>query len=122
MDTRLRPESEGFSPVAAARHVRLGAGAVLARRAGGGRVGAEKTGLLDWLRRNGLFVKEDFLTGLRPVSSGAEHVVYHDAARRLAVKITHPNRFGHSVYNASGGGATPLEYLRRLSLPQRAFR
>lgn len=115
MDTRLRPESEGFSPVAAARHVRLGACAVLARGAGGGRVGAEKTCLLEWLRRHDLLVEDGFLNRLRPVSSGAEHVVYHDAARRLAIKVTHPNRFGHSVYDDSGGGATPLEYLRRLA-------
>ncbi|MEY4488340.1 MAG: hypothetical protein RIQ79_848 [Verrucomicrobiota bacterium] len=85
MDTRLRPESEGFSPVAAARHVRLGAGAGLARGAGRGRVGAEKACLLDWLRHHDLLVEEDFLNQLRPVSSGAELVVYHDAARRLAI-------------------------------------
>lgn len=115
MDSHLRPRPEGFSPVAAARHVRLGAGAVLARGAGGGRVGAEKICLLEWLRSRRLFVEEDFLSRLRPVSSGAEHVVYHDATRRQAIKITHPNHFGHGVHDASGGGATPLEYLRRLA-------
>lgn len=115
MDSHLRPGPEGFSPVAAARHVRRCAGAVLARGAGGGRVGAEKHCLLEWLQGNSLLVEECFLTDLRPVSSGAEHAVYHDAAHRLAIKITHPNRFGHSVYDASGGGASPLEYLRRLA-------
>ncbi len=115
MDSSLRPKFEGFSPVAAARHVRIGAGAMLARGAGGGRLGAEKACLLDWLRRHDLLVENHFLNKLRPVSSGAEHVVYHDAERRRAIKITHPNRFGHSVYDESGGGATPLEYLRRLA-------
>lgn len=115
MDSHIRSRPEGFSPVAAARHVRLRSGAVLACGAGGGRVGTEKICLLEWLSGNGLFVEENYLSSLRPVSSGAEHVVYHDAARRKAIKVTHPNRFGHSVYDASGGGATPLEYLRRLA-------
>lgn len=115
MDFRLRPESKGFSPVAAARHVRIRTGAMLARGEGGSRAGAEKASLLDWLRRLVLLVEESFLNRLRPVSSGAEHVVYHDSDQRRAIKITHPNRFGHSVHDDSGGGATPLEYLRRLA-------
>lgn len=48
------------------------------------------------------------------VSSGAEHSVYHDSERRVAVKATHVNRFGHSTI-AEGVPATLLEYLDRLA-------
>lgn len=47
------------------------------------------------------------------MDADAEHVVYYDDARALAIKATHANRFGHSAY-AEGVPATPLEYLRRL--------
>ncbi|MEO6787520.1 MAG: hypothetical protein ABI318_15425 [Chthoniobacteraceae bacterium] len=54
------------------------------------------------------------------VSEGAEHVVFHDPERGVAVKATHVNRFGHSVI-AEGAAATPLEYLERLSWQNELF-
>lgn len=51
---------------------------------------------------------------------GAEHRVYYDAVRGLAIKSTHPNRFGYSA-RAEAEWATPVEYLKRLAWQNRIF-
>jgi hypothetical protein len=75
---------------------------------------AERIALIDWARRHKRIVDSSFVERFRHVSSGAEHAVFHDQRRGLAIKATHPNRYGHSTHE-EGASATPLEYLRRLA-------
>ncbi len=54
------------------------------------------------------------------VAEGAEHCVFHDPVRAVAVKATHVNRFGHSAFG-EGVPATLLEYLDRLAMQNLLF-
>ena len=75
--------------------------------------GSERRALIEWATVRRRILGTQFIEQFRRVAEGAEHVVYHDASRGLAMKATHPNRFGHSARN-EGLAATPLEYLQRL--------
>jgi hypothetical protein len=70
--------------------------------------------LCQWATAKNKRLGFDFVEQFKPIGSGAEHRVYHDQANGLAVKATHTNNFGHSVF-ARDAKATPNEYLRRLA-------
>jgi hypothetical protein len=74
---------------------------------------SERLALVQWAELRRRILGTQFIEQFRRVTEGAEHVVYHDESRGLAMKATHPNRFGHSARN-EGLAATPLEYLQRL--------
>lgn len=73
----------------------------------------ERASLIEWAIQSGKILAPGCLAEFHPVGTGAEHSVFHDWDNGLAIKVTHPNRFGHSACEV-GKGATPLEYLRRL--------
>jgi hypothetical protein len=75
---------------------------------------AEQSALIEWAKKHNRILDPCFVEQYRHVSSGAEHSVFHDQCGGLAVKATHPNKFGHSA-REEGTVATPLEYLRRLA-------
>ena len=111
-----RPTAD--APRAAANYVRRGAYSVQAGRA---RIGkpinlaqAERIALREWAGLTGKKISFSFVEQFTPIGSGAEHRVYHDFENGLAVKATHTNRFGHSVFDRDTL-ATPSEYLRRLA-------
>lgn len=109
------------SPRAAASYVRSCSGAVLeGRRVGHREFAAQRNCLVRWFENQGRLLGRDCCRQYRRVSEGAEHVVYFDADNGRAVKVTHPNRFGHSVV-AEGHDASPLEYLRRLTFHNLLF-
>lgn len=86
-------------------------------RARGERIGAQRAqcrALIEWARLAGQVRAFSYIEQFARVAEGAEHVVYHDPERGLAVKTTHANRFGHSTF-AEGATATPLEYFQRLA-------
>lgn len=120
MAKKARGAVASRSAKSAAHHVRRGAEAIRSRDAlASGIISnhlnqVERRALLEWATARGLVLKSAFLDSFDYKGSGAEHLVYHDAENRLAIKVTHPNSFGHSVY-AEGFVATPLEYLDRLS-------
>ena len=74
---------------------------------------AQRSALIEWARSVGKTLPFSHVEQFVRVSEGAEHVVFHDPSRGLAVKATHVNRFGHSVI-AEGMSASPLEYVQRL--------
>ncbi len=120
MAKKARRAVASRSAKSAAYHVRRGAEAIRSRDALAPGIvpncphQVERRALLEWAITRSLVLKSDFLDSFNYKGSGAEHLVYHDAENRLAIKVTHPNSFGHSVY-AEGFVATPLEYLDRLS-------
>ena len=101
------------SPKSAANFIRRSSQAVRARREGVGAHRSERLALIEWAELLGKRLPFSHVEKFRRVAEGAEHVVFHDLERALAVKATHVNRFGHSVYG-EGAQATPVEYLRRL--------
>ena len=118
MDPATGGRSAASAINATARYVRRSAQAIRAR---GTRVGepvtvriSEQLALSEWAALNDKRLRFDYIEQFRPIGSGAEHRVYHDQARGLAIKATHTNRFGHSTYG-EGVQATPTEYLRRLA-------
>ncbi len=106
------------APRPAANYVRRSAYSIRAHRQGVGEsislARAERIALCEWANLNGKKIPFDFVEQFKPIASGAEHRVYHDVQNGLAVKATHTNTFGHSVF-APGARATPSEYLRRLA-------
>jgi hypothetical protein len=118
MDQETGGRSAASAINATARYVRRSAQAIRTR---GERIGepigvrhSERLALSEWAALNGRQLSFSYIEQFRPVGSGAEHRVYHDQARGLAIKATHTNRFGHSTYG-EGVQATPSEYLRRLA-------
>ena len=85
-----------------------------ARGEGIGAQRAQRRALIEWAQLAGKVRAFSHIEQFERVADGAEHVVYHDPARGVAVKTTHTNRFGHSTF-AEGAMATPLEYLQRLA-------
>lgn len=81
---------------------------------------AEYDALIEWARRHGKLLPFTHIEQFSRVSTGAEHVVYHDFQRGLAIKATHVNSFGHSV-RFEGARATPVEYLDRLAYHNALF-
>jgi hypothetical protein len=107
------------APRAAANYVRRSAYSIQTRGDGvGGKpinlAQAERIALRAWAILNDKKISFGFVEQFKPIGSGAEHRVYHDEKHGLAVKATHTNRFGHSVF-ARDTLATPSEYLRRLA-------
>jgi hypothetical protein len=76
--------------------------------------------LIEWCSIHGKSLPPDFLIWYSRVGVGGEHTVYRNTETKLAIKVTHPNGFGHSVW-ADGAVATPLEYLQRLQLHNELF-
>jgi hypothetical protein len=74
---------------------------------------SEYSALIEWAERRRKLLSLSYVERFQPVTTGAEHAVYYDPARGVAVKATHANRFGHSADGVQKS-ATPLEYLRRL--------
>ena len=60
---------------------------------------SERLALVEWARERRRILGTQFIEQFRRVAEGAEHVVYYDESRGLAMKATHPNRFGHSARN-----------------------
>jgi len=113
MDKKASQGAAADTPQSAAHYVRRSSAAMRAGGARLSRTAAERQALLHWAEIRGKSLEVDFIERFSRVSQGAEHVVYHDAKNGLAIKATHPNRFGHSARN-EGLAATPLEYLQRL--------
>jgi hypothetical protein len=101
------------APGSAARFVRRGAEAIQSRDAHTGRRRAEYLAFVEWARLGGRLLESSFLDRFAYKGYGAEHRVYHDATEKVAIKVTHPNGFGHSAFGP-GYQATPVEYLKRL--------
>ncbi len=121
MAERRSKETASASPKSAAHYVRRGAEAIRSRYTLGLCEGvcpslykAERQALIQWAEARGALLTEDFLRSFSYTGYGAEHRVYHDECNKLAIKATHPNRFGHST-TTPRLGATPAEYLRRLA-------
>jgi hypothetical protein len=112
------PQPATDSPWPAARYVRRSAAAIRSRDARIGRTTglrqAECLALCEWAALNSRRLPFNFIEQFTYVGSGAEHRVYYDRKLNVAIKATHTNSFGHSVY-AQGFQATPSEYLRRLA-------
>jgi len=75
---------------------------------------AERECLVAWASEHNAILDFAFVEQFKRVSAGAEHVVYHDAVRKCAIKTTHPNSFGHCTFGP-GYQAMPSEYLNRLA-------
>lgn len=117
-ETRQRLAED--SPESAADFIRRSAEAVRARGESVGSQRAQRFALIEWARSIGRTLPFSHVEQFLRVSEGAEHVVFHDPQRGVAVKATHVNRFGHSVI-AEGKSASPLEYLERLALQNALF-
>jgi hypothetical protein len=117
-ETRRRLAED--SPESAADFIRRSAEAVRARGEGVGTQRAQRLALIEWARGNGRALAFSHIEQFIRVSEGAEHVVFHDPQRGVAVKATHVNRFGHSVI-AEGASASPLEYIQRLEFQNTLF-
>ncbi len=114
MDERKSREAASGSLVSAARYVRRSAQAVLeSGEQYVNRLQAERDALRHWARCNDKELTSGYCGQYHPIGAGAEHRVFFDVAQGLAIKATHPNRFGWSV-EYEGANATPFEYLRRL--------
>ena len=81
---------------------------------------AQRIALIQWAESAGKALSFSHVEKFPRVAEGAEHVVFHDPPRGVAVKATHVNRFGHSVI-AEGMAASPLEYFERLALQNELF-
>lgn len=120
MDPREGCDSAQDSPESASDFIKRGAEAIRARGDGCVWWKAERKALLDWARQYSTLLPLNFLEQFRGIGSGAEHAVYHDCDSRLAVKVTHPNQYGHPI---SGPGKTtlPSEYFERLAFQNKIF-
>ncbi len=75
--------------------------------------------LLVWAKETENLIPADrYLT---PDEMGAEHRVYFDTLRCLAIKVTNTNRCGMSYCNGEPDSATPLEYLARWQMQNVIF-
>ncbi len=102
------------APKSAANYIHRSATAIRSGDAGVSRRHAEQQALIQWAERHSRLVGSEVLNGFDYKGSGAEHLVYYDEVRNQAIKVTHPNRFGHSTVGP-GIPATALEYLLRLA-------
>ncbi len=99
------------APGSAARFVRRGAEAIQSRDAHSGKYRAEYLALVEWARFGDRLLEPSFLDRFAYKGYGAEHRVYYDATERAAIKVTHPNSFGHSAF---GPGRQALSRIRSL--------
>ncbi|MDR1284262.1 MAG: hypothetical protein LBK99_26105 [Opitutaceae bacterium] len=115
-------QNAGFSPDTAAHDIRTSAVAILGRGEKRSLFGAQRQALVQWGCKNGCILQHAFLEPLKGIGVGAEHTVYHDASTGLAIKVTHPDRFGNSVSKVGAPeGASPVEYLERLHYQNKIF-
>ena len=114
MHSQARRGDAESPPQSALEFLRRSVGAV---QAGGGsrrsQFEREVEALCLWSAEADRCLSSDFCKGLKPVASGAEHEVFFNEARQLAVKLTRDGRFGHSL-EGEGLSALPSEYLQRL--------
>ena len=80
----------------------------------------QRDALIEWATKLGRTRTFSYVDRFMRVSEGAEHCVFHDSERGVAVKTTHVNRFEHSAYG-EGIPATLLEYLERLEWQNTLF-
>lgn len=107
--------------VTASDYLRAGTGAMREGGASRRELFKREVSLLRfWTEEAGLFLNEGALQGLRPVTSGAEHEVFFDAANNAAVKLTRAGSYGHSLIE-EGRSALPSEYLLRLHYQNELF-
>jgi hypothetical protein len=81
---------------------------------------AEVDSLGIWFAKEQCFLGDDWSGRLSAVSSGAEREVFFDPASQLAIKVTRPGAFGHSVVGP-GLSAFPSEYLSRWTFHNQIF-
>ncbi|MGA3172123.1 MAG: hypothetical protein ABSE62_14040 [Chthoniobacteraceae bacterium] len=110
------------SPKSAARFIRAGARAILARGERISQHRAEYRALIEWADHLGKRLPFNYIEQFSFVGDGAEHRVYKDDGnlRQFAIKATHPNKFGYST-RAEFEWATPVEYLKRLAWQNHIF-
>jgi hypothetical protein len=115
--------SRSYSPRTPARYIRRSVRSISddPARHGKSRRISEREALILWSQSLGLRFGKDFLSGYRFFGEGGEHRVYHDCANALAIKLTHPGSFGHSMH-LNGCPATPSDYLIRLAWQNHIFR
>lgn len=101
-------------PKSAANFVRRSARAIRSRDASIQYRAAEREALIEWAVQKNLVVTDDFLDRFDYKGSGAEHRVYYDEETNSAIKVTHPNKFGHSSFGPFRS-ATAVEYFLRLA-------
>ncbi len=102
------------SPQSAARFVRRSAASIRARPDGVSQYRAEYRAIVEWANSTGRTLRFDFIEQFAFIGDGAEHRVYKNSDDEVAIKATHPNKFGYSTLS-EGSWATPLEYLKRLA-------
>lgn len=128
IESRYSGETAGAFPKvkrnlleAAQNHLGRGAHAVLEGRISRkDRLLAELDALGIWFGEEQCFLDCGWLGSLSAVSSGAEHEVFFDTDNQLAIKVTRPGAFGHSVVGP-GLSALPSEYLMRWALHNELF-
>jgi hypothetical protein len=81
---------------------------------------AERERLIEWTSIYGKKLEPDFLIWYSRVGSGGEHSVYRNRESNRAIKVTHPNKFGHPIWDEYTP-STPVEYLNRLYLHNQLF-
>jgi len=114
MASGLSSKGASASLVTAANYIKRGSRAILARREDGVRAStAQQDCLIEWFKRKSQILSSSYCRRYRHFGGGAEHEVFFDLNNRLAIKTTHPNKFGWSAACESVP-ATPLEYLTRL--------
>lgn len=128
IESRYSGETEGAFPKvernlleAAQNYLGGGADPMLAGRIPRkDRLLSELDTLAIWFAKERCFVDENWLAGFSAVSSGAEHEVFFDPDSQLAIKVTRPGAFGHTVVGP-GLSALPSEYLTRWVLHNQLF-
>lgn len=108
------------SPQSAGNFISRSAEAIRARGKGVSQYRAEYQALIQWAGLRNALLPFDYTNRYKVIGSGAEHRVYYDESRSLAIKATHTNRFGYSTLQ-EGKGASPLEYLSRLRFQNLIF-
>ena len=113
--------SEENTLITAADYLRAGTGAMFEGGASRRELfQSEVRFLRSWTQEAGHFLNQDAFKGLRPVTSGAEHEVFFNAANNTAVKLTRAGSYGHSLIE-EGRSALPSEYLVRLHYQNELF-
>ena len=95
MAERTIREAASAPLIAAANFVKRRSRAVLARgEAGIGSVAAQRNCLREWFEGRGQILTPGYCRQIHHFGGGAEHEVFFDVKNTLAIKATHPNRFG----------------------------
>ncbi len=123
------PEYDATSPTpspsaleSALHHLRGGADAGAAPRDRADRESARKEqlrSLAEWAKDSGRLIAADSFS--QPVAMGAEHRVFYDQERRLALKVTNVGMCGMTFVDGEPSPALPVEYLERWQLQNDLF-